>query len=118
MKGTIDIYERDHATRGLLQQWLSQAGYRVRERGGSGAPSISPVDLVILASQVPMPKALGLIRIMRAIYPTTAFLLLSDRSDAEPSSADAGTPTVVGATRVLSKPLTREALLRAVHAIL
>src|ERR1700744_5340826 len=87
---TVDIYERDPATPALMQTWLSDAGYRVRERGGSRAPANSPVDLVILATQIPTPKTLGLIRIMRDIYPTTAFLVLANQPDGEPSSAEDG----------------------------
>jgi CheY-like chemotaxis protein len=117
---TVDIYEHDPATRELMQMWLSEAGYRVRERSGSRAPANSPVDLVILATQVPTPQALGLIRIMRNLYPTTAFLVLADRPDGGPFSAEERSRTTAraagGATRVLSKPLTREGLLEAARA--
>src|ERR1700756_3614962 len=86
---TVDIYERDPAEWAVLQKWLSQAGYRVRERGGSRAQPNSPVDLVILAAQVPTRQALGLIRTMRVIYPTTAFLLLSKQPAGDPNRAEA-----------------------------
>jgi DNA-binding response OmpR family regulator len=113
---TVDIYERDRATRDLIQRWLSQAGYYVREHGGSRAPADSPVDLVILATQVSTPQTLGLIRTMRVIYPTTAFLVLSSHSHGGSWCANAGGLTVEG-TRVLSKPLSREQLLEAVQAV-
>ena len=114
---TVDIYERDPAEWELLQKWLSQAGYRVRERGGSRAQPNSPVDLVILAAQVPTRQALGLIRTMRVIYPTTAFLLLSKQPAGDPNRAEAVARTV-DATTVLSRPLRRQELLDAVHAVI
>ena len=108
---TVDIYERDPQTRELMQMWLSQAGYSIRDHGGSRAPPDSPVDLVILATQVPASKTLGLIRTMRVIYPTTAFLVLSGHSMGGSSA-----PMADG-TLLLSKPLTREQLLEAADAI-
>ena len=116
VRAIVDIYERDPAERELLEKWLSQAGYRVRERGGSRAQPNSPVDLVILAAQVPTHQALGLIRTMRVIYPTTAFLLVSKQPGGDPNRADAA--RTVDATRVLSKPLRRQELLDAVHAVI
>lgn len=116
-RATVDIYERDPAERELLQKWLSQAGYRVRERGGSRAQPNSPVDLVILAAQVPTRQALGLIRTMRVIYPTTAFLVLSKQPAGDPNRA-VDVPLTVDATRVLSRPLRRQDLLDAVHAVI
>ena len=116
-RATVDIYERDPAEWEVLQKWLSQAGYRVRERGGSRAQPNSPVDLVILAAQVPTRQALGLIRTMRVIYPTTAFLLLSKQPVGDPNRADAVARTE-DATRVLSRPLRRQELLDAVHAVM
>ena len=116
-RATVDIYERDPAERELLQKWLSQAGYRVRERGGSRAQSNSPVDLVILAAQVPTRQALGLIRTMRVIYPSTAFLVLSKQPAGDPNRAE-DVPLTVDATRVLSRPLRRQDLLDAVHAVI
>jgi DNA-binding response OmpR family regulator len=114
---TIDIYERDPQMRELMQDWLRQAGYRVREHAGSRDQSNRPVDLVILATLVPTQQALGLIRTMRVIYPTTAFLVLSSHSECKPPSARVGAPRT-GATRVLSKPLGREELLEAVRAVI
>jgi CheY-like chemotaxis protein len=115
-RATVDIYERHGATRELMQTWLSQAGYYVRERGGARDPAESPVDLVILATQVSTLQTLGLVRTMRVIYPNTAFLVLSSHPGDGCSTADGDAPTVDG-TRVLSKPLCREQLLQAVQAV-
>ena len=112
VSATVDIYERDSTARELMQQWLGEAGYCVREHSGSRAQPNSPVDLVILATQLPTLKTLSVIRTMRLIYPTTAFLVLSSRPEDEPLTAQA-----LDATRVLSKPLTRQMLLEAVRAV-
>ena len=112
VSATVDIYERDHVARERMQQWLIEAGYCVREHGGSRAQPSSPVDLVILATQLPTLQTLGLIRTMRLIYPTTAFLVLSSRPADEPLTGN-----VLDATRVLAKPLTRQQLLEAVRAV-
>src|ERR1700752_2181012 len=88
-RGTVDLYERDPATRELMQDWLREAGYHVREYGGSRAPLGSPVDLVILATQVSTSQTLEVVRIMRVIYPTTAFLVLSNHCDRGRSCTEA-----------------------------
>jgi CheY-like chemotaxis protein len=116
-RGTVDLYERDPATRELMQEWLCEAGYQVRERGGSRAPPGSPVDLVILATQVSTLQTLEVVRIMRVIYPTTAFLVLSGHSD-RGRSGRAASAFALGATPVLPKPLTREKLLEAVRTLI
>lgn len=112
---TVDIYERDSTARELMQHWLSDAGYCVREHGGSRAEPNSPVDLVILATQLPTLQTLGVIRTMRLFYPTTAFLVLANRSGDEQSIADTRARRSREATQVLCKPLTRRKLLEAVR---
>jgi DNA-binding response OmpR family regulator len=114
---TVDIYERDSTARELMQHWLSEAGYCVREHGGSRAQPNSPVDLVILATQLPTQQTLGVIRTMRLFYPTTAFLVLANRSADEQSIADTRVGRSRDATRVLCKPLTRRKLLEAVRTV-
>lgn len=113
---TVDIYERDPAARELMHQWLSDAGYRVRELSGSHAQSSSPVDLVILATQLPTLQTLGVIRTMRLFYPTTAFLVLPRQDTPEASAADTRAQSM-GSTRVLCRPLTRQQLLEAVRTV-
>ena len=93
-----------------MQEWLRDAGYVVHERGSSRAAAGSPVDLVILATQISTLQTLEVVRTMRVIYPTTAFLVLS--SHPERSSP------VAGAAPVLLKPLTREKLIEAVRALI
>jgi DNA-binding response OmpR family regulator len=114
---TVDLYERDEATRELMQKWLREAGYYVRKLNGSRDPPGNSVDLVILATQVSALQTLEVVRTMRVIYPTTAFLVLSSHSSRSRSCPANG----VGAadtSPVLSKPLTREQLLEAVRALI
>ena len=113
---TVDIYEQDRASRGLIQQWLRDAGYRVREDGGSRGQANSPVDLVILATQLSTAQTLEVLRTMRLIYPTTAFLVLPRQDTPEASVADTRARSM-GATRVLCRPLTRQHLLEAARAV-
>jgi DNA-binding response OmpR family regulator len=113
---TVDIYEEDRTSRDLIQQWLNDAGYRVRNDGGSRAQPDKPVDLVILATQLPTAQTLGVIRTMRLIYPTTAFLVLPRQDTPEASVSDTRARSM-GATRVLCRPLTRQHLLEAARAV-
>jgi DNA-binding response OmpR family regulator len=113
---TVDIYEEDRATRELMQQWLNDAGYRVRDYAGTRAPANSPVDLVILATQLPTLQTLGLIGTMRAFFPKTAFIVLPRQDTAEPTCREAAARSS-GAARVLSKPVTRQVLLEAVRTL-
>jgi DNA-binding NtrC family response regulator len=114
---TVDLYERDPAIREMMQAWLREAGYHVRERGGSREPADSPIDLVILATQVSTQQTLEVVRTMRVIYPTTAFLVLSGHSD-RGRSCPAPHGHAADLAPVLSKPLTRERFLDAVRALI
>ena len=53
----IVIYEEDYLTRGLLQEWLSEAGYRVCSGKLRDANCQTAADLVIVS--VYMPKHAG-----------------------------------------------------------
>ena len=73
----IVIYEEDYLTRALLEQWLGEAGYRVRN--GSMRTTVRPgrADLVIV--NVYMPKQAGpqWIRGIQATHPNTPFIAIS-----------------------------------------
>jgi DNA-binding NtrC family response regulator len=45
----IVIYEEDDLMRGLLEEWLTRAGYRVRRGKASGAQTADDADLVIFS---------------------------------------------------------------------
>lgn len=108
---SIAIYEPDDLMRGLLAEWLGQAGYEVP------ADRNRRVDLVIVSLHSPKQEGPGVIRAMRTIYPRTPFIALSSqfRSGLSPIGTAAQD---LGVERILAKPLTRAELLSAVRAVL
>ena len=114
---TIVIYEVDDLMRGLLEEWLTAAGYRV-----SAVAPCSPLprveaDLVIV--NIGMPKHAGsrVAEEIRAAYPKAPIIALSAQFRADLSTCGA-TAQTLGVTQVIAKPLTREALLAAIRAII
>ena len=102
--------------RALLKEWLSEAGYRVREvargvqRGGT--------EHLVIAS-VYMPKCAGaqLLREVQAAHPGTPVIALSGHFRSG-LSAVGTTAQMLGVQRALAKPLSRGDLLEAVGAII
>jgi DNA-binding response OmpR family regulator len=113
----IAIYEEDDLMRALLKEWLSEAGYRVRELDPRSVGRAGSEDLVI--ASVCMPKRAGaqLLREVQAAHPGTPLIALSGqfRSGLSTTGTSAQLPDV---EQVLAKPLTRGALLDAVRAII
>ena len=112
---TIAIYEADDLMRGLLEEWLSCAGYRVGAATLCGPPRLA--DLVIV--NIGMPKRLGsrVTDEIRAAHPKTPIIAISAHFRADLSTAGA-TARTLGVAQVIAKPLTRHALLVAVSAII
>jgi DNA-binding response OmpR family regulator len=113
----IAIYEEDDLMRALLKEWLSEAGYRVREAATGGVQRAGSEDLVI--ASVCMPKHAGaqLLREVQAAHPGTPLIAISGHFRAGLSAAGT-TAQMPGVEQVLAKPLTRGALLDAVRAII
>jgi DNA-binding response OmpR family regulator len=113
----IVIYEEDYLTRALLQEWLSQAGYRVRVGRAHDAKLDRPADLVI--ANVYMPKQAGArcVRDTQAAHPDTPIIAISGQFRYGLSAAGA-TAQTLGVRRVIAKPLTRADLLEAVRDII
>jgi DNA-binding response OmpR family regulator len=113
----ILIYEEDYLTRALLQEWLSQAGYRVRVGRPHDADLDRPADLVIL--NVYMPKQAGAqwVRNIQAAHPDTPIIAISGqfRSGLRAGGATAQT---LGVRQVIAKPLIRADLLEAVRGMI
>jgi DNA-binding response OmpR family regulator len=112
----IVIYEEDYLTRALLQEWLSQAGHRVRIGRAHDAHLDRPADLVIV--NVYMPKNAGAqwVRDIQAAHPDTPIIAISGqfRSGLRARGATAQT---LGVRWVIAKPLIRADLLDAVRGI-
>jgi DNA-binding response OmpR family regulator len=67
----IVIYEEDYLTRALLQEWLSQAGYRVRLGRAHDAKADRPADLVIVTVYMPKDAGAQWVRDIQAAHPDT-----------------------------------------------
>ncbi len=113
----IVIYEEDYLTRALLQEWLSQAGYRVRFGRARDANLDRPADLVIV--NVYMPKHAGAlwVRDIQAEHPDTPIIAISSQFRSGLCSAGSAAQTL-GVRQVIAKPLIRADLLDAVRGIL
>jgi DNA-binding response OmpR family regulator len=114
---TIVIYEADDLMRGLLQEWLMGAGYRVSAGTLCAPPPGVAADLVIV--NIGMPKHAGSLVAgkIRAAYPGTPIIAISAQFRADLSTAGT-TAQTLGVAQVIAKPLTRDALLAAVSAII
>jgi DNA-binding NtrC family response regulator len=113
---TIVILEEDPLMRALLQEWLCGAGYHV--------PDTLPckeipaqADLVIASISSPKHAGACLLQEIQASYPGTPLIALSGQFRGGLSSAGT-TAHSLGAARIIAKPLTRDTLLGAVHAMI
>jgi CheY-like chemotaxis protein len=110
----IVIYEEDDLMRALIEEWLQDAGYRVR----SAARMVSyedTTDLVIVSVYMPKHAGAQLVREIRAAHPGTPVIAVSCQFYAGLSAN--GTPArQLGVEQAIPKPLAREELLEAVRA--
>jgi DNA-binding response OmpR family regulator len=116
LMSTIVIYEADDLMRGLLQEWLTGAGYRVGAATLCG-PRPLAADLVIV--NIGMPKQAGsrVAEEIRAAHPGTPIIAISAQFRADLSTAGT-TAQSLGVAQVIAKPLSRDTLLAAVRAII
>jgi len=116
MRQSIVVYEQDDLMRALLVEWLRNAGYRVH----GVAPHCAPTDNVgLVIVSIYMPKHAGgrLVDEIRAAYPGTPVVAISGQFRSGLSSAGA-TAQTLGVAQVIAKPLTRDALLATVRAMI
>jgi DNA-binding response OmpR family regulator len=112
----ILVADADCALYGLLEEWLAGTGY---ELAGACAPDASArngYDLIIV--DVPFPRAdVDVLNMLRHEHPGTPIIALS--SSFFPGVERTGAVARdLGVAAVLSKPLTREALLAAAQRVL
>jgi DNA-binding NtrC family response regulator len=112
----IAIYEEDDLMRGLLEEWLTGDGYRIRNTAANGAPSRA-TDLVIVSIYMPKHSGTRLVDEIRTAHPGTPLIAISAQFRAGLSTAGT-TAQTLGVAQVIAKPLTRAALLGAVGAII
>ncbi len=103
--------------RGLLQEWLCGAGYRVRVASAPGTEPPERVDLMIVSVSMPKQAGARQLHAIRAAHPGTPLIALSAQFRGGLSCAGA-TAQSLGVAQVIAKPLTRDALLGAVHAMI
>jgi DNA-binding response OmpR family regulator len=113
----IVIYEENDLMRALLQEWLSDAGYRVRATSPRGARDTGKADLVIVSVYMPKQAGLQLVHEIQAAHPGTPLIAISGQFRAGLSAAGP-TAQTLGVQQVIAKPLTCAALLAAVRAII
>jgi CheY-like chemotaxis protein len=114
---TIVVYEDDDLMRALLEEWLGNAGYGVHGHRSQGAPVQGRVDLVIVSISMPKQAGARLACEIQATYPGTPLVAISAQFRAGLSTAGA-TAQSLGVAQVIAKPLTREALIEAVQAMI
>jgi CheY-like chemotaxis protein len=111
------IYEEDHLTRALLQQWLGEAGYRVHIGMSCDMDLDGPADLVIVSVYMPKHAGVQCIRNIRSAFPHTPLIAISGQFRPGLSAAGA-TAQTLGVQQVIAKPLLRVDLLEAVRSII
>jgi DNA-binding response OmpR family regulator len=112
----IVIYEENDLMRALLQEWLSEAGYRVRAAKPGGMQQDS-ADLAIVSVYMPKHAGAQLVREIRAGHPGTPLIAISGQFRSGLSAVGAAADAL-GVQQVLAKPLTRCELLDAVRAMI
>jgi len=117
LMSAIALYEEDPLMCTLLQEWLRSAGFRVEVGGAHRTQFVGRVDLVI--ASVSMPKHAGRysLQALQAAHPGAPLIALSGQFRGGLSSAGT-TAQGLGVARVIAKPLTRDTLLKAVHAMI
>jgi DNA-binding response OmpR family regulator len=114
---TILVCETDDLMRGLLEEWLTGAGYCVRAVAPCGpAPEVA-ADLVIVNIEMPKYAGARAADKIRAAHPGTPIIAISAQFRADLSTAGT-TALALGVAQVMAKPLSRDALLAAVSAII
>jgi len=116
MSGIV-IYEENDLMRALLKEWLSEAGYRVREALPRGAQRAGKEDLVIASVYMPKCAGAGLMHEIQVAHPGTPVIAISGQFRSGLPAAGT-TARMLGVQRVLAKPLSRNDLLEAVRAII
>jgi phosphoserine phosphatase RsbU/P len=114
----ILVYEADDLMRALVQEWLLEAGYRVRALPSPRAQQAAEAaDLVIASIRRPKQAGAEVVREIKAMHPDTPLIALSGQFRSGLSAAGA-TAHALGAQQVIAKPLSRSDLLGVVRAMI
>ena len=113
----IVIYEENDLMRALLQEWLSDAGYRVRAAQPGRMGHLGKAGLVIVSVYMPKHSGPQIVREIQAAHPGTPLIAISGQFRAGLSTVGA-TAQTLGVQQVIAKPFTCTDLLAAVRAII
>jgi len=113
----IVIYEENDLMRALLQEWLSDAGYRVRVASPGCMRDLGGTGLVIVSVYMPKHSGPQLVREIQAAHPDTPVIAISGQFRAG-LSAVGTTAQTLGVQQVIAKPFTCSDLLVAVRAMI
>jgi DNA-binding NtrC family response regulator len=113
MSGIV-IYEEDDLMRALLQEWLRNAGYCVRESPPRGDERPGGAALVIVSVYMPKQAGARLVREIQGRHPGTPLIAISGQFRSG-LCAFGSTAEALGVQQVIAKPLSRDDLLRAVR---
>ena len=102
---------------GLLTEWLTGAGYAVRERALRAAPEAEGADLVIVDLYMPRQTGADVVLAAQQAYPGAPVIAMS--AQFRPGLAGSWwAARALGARKLIAKPFTREDLLEAVRAVI
>ena len=113
----IVIYEENDLMRALLEEWLSEAGYRVLAAASHDLHGGTLADLVIVSVYMPKQAGARLVREIQALYPGTPLIAISGQF-LPGFSANGAIARALGVQRVIAKPLARIDLLEAVRSLI
>ena len=113
----ILIYEDNDLMRALMQEWLTEAGYRVRAGPPGRTSDPGRAALVIISVYMPKHSGLQLVREIQAAHPGTPLIAISGQFRAGLSTVGT-TAQTLGVQQVIAKPFTCTDLLAAVRAII
>ncbi len=113
----IIIIEDDGLMRGLLEEWLTEAGYAVSSATLRDQPAKGRVDLVIVDIFRPRHAGDKVIRAVRAAYPGAPVIAMSGQFRLGLGGACAAAQAL-GVRRVIPKPFSRGEFLAAVDSVI
>src|SRR5882672_6098310 len=114
---SIVILEEDDLMRGLLTEWLTGAGYAVRERDLRAACAAERADLVIVDLYMPRQAGVDVVRAVQQALPGAPVIAMS--AQFRPGLAGSSQAArALGARKLIAKPFTRQDLLGAVRALI
>jgi CheY-like chemotaxis protein len=111
------VVDADPALRGLLEEWMGECGCELTYAGTDGERPSGRFDLLVVDIAFPRQGGPELLRRLSEEHPGTPIVALSPTFFGSVACAGALARTL-GAARVLSKPVSREALISAACQLL